>query len=543
MDGQDDQQKSNIFSADGTDAGMQPAASVNQQGAPQKTSTEGELGDAGTSQVAGQPPAAQADQSNDRDAARQAIQRNAGKTQNPGIFNKAQETLGAADKGLQDEANTYVQGAKDTHYGVSDADINSYVSGDQDAAAKVTKLNTTGAVAADPFHTKQDMSFGDVDQLGTDAGLVNAFRNEGGADYSAGMGAFDLASARRTPGFDQLRASLAQQAGDLRKRADEYGTSKTAEAQKALEANLAADKLAMRTGLEKRSTDLTALDQAAADKANLAAHQGDKNYLNTASTKAKEDLAAKNDPRLNVQLLTSGIDPAKFFAMKDAVAKDMVTPEQAAQFNRIMAALGKSDPASVYTAGSGAPKMDDMFDAKSYRDAVYNDAQKRRGAADAGLNSQLDALKSGFQKQYDPAAEKAAEMAAVENDMRAQYGDFYDQADKSNLGTFDNGAQWDQMLSAADVAKMSNIYKQLGHPELAPQAGQYAGTGAFDKDAYRQALKDALDLQRAKIASVNQANSAISSADPNVPIRESTDYLVRGQAGNDIYNKIASWGA
>lgn len=542
MNGEDqDQQKANIFSPTGTDQGMQQAAGMNQQGAPQKTSTEGELGstgDAGNGQPATQP-AAPADQQGSQDAARQALQRNAGKTQNPDLFNKAQAEIGTADKGLQDEANSYTAAAKGTNYGVSDADLDSFVKGDQGAAEKVTKLNSTGAVAADPFHTKQDLSLYDVDQLQSDAGLVNAYRNQGGADYSAGMGAFDLASARRTPGFDALRASLAQQKSDLQKRADEYGTSKTAEAQAAMDANLGTAKTGLKTGLEKRSADMLALDKAAADKANLTAHQGDKNFITAKSTAAREALAAGADPgaRLNTQLLTSGIDPAKFYAMKDAVAKDMVSPEQAAQFNRIMSALGKSDPDSVYTAGSGAPSQ--TFDEKAYRDAVYKDAVKRRGVADAGLQKQIDDLTSGYQKQYDPAAEKAAEMAAVQNDLRGQYGDIFDQVD-SNGDAYGTGANWQDMLSAADVAKLSPLYKQLGAASSMPQVGRFAGgAGAFDADAYRAALSQSLAAKQQSIQDEKDAQAAAAEkADiQSRPLSHTGYYAKKSRGAEDAINR------
>lgn len=486
----DEQQKSNIFSPTGTDQGVQPAASMQggQQGGPQKTSTEAEVGGAG--QSSGQQTTT-APQGNDQSAARQAIQRNAGKSQNPGIFNKAQQEVGAASQGLQDEANSYVANAKGTHYGVADADLDKFVAGDQDAATKVGKLTATGAVSVDKFAPKQDLTLNDVDQLQTDAGLVNAYRNEGGADYSAGMGAFDLASARRTPGFDTLRASLAQQKSDLLKKADEYGTSKTAEAQTALDTNLAADKEALKTGLGSRADKITADDQAAADKANLLAHQGDKNFVNPKAVAAREALAKGADPgaRLNNMLLDSGVDPSKFYAMKDAVAKDMVTPEQAAQFNRIMGALGRSDPDSVYAAGSGGPSQ--TFDEKAYRDAVYQDAVKRRGTADTGLQSQIAALNSGYQKQYDPAAEKTTEMANVQNDLRGQYGDLLDQVD-TNGDAYGTGANWQDQLTAADAAKLSPLYQQLGQSANMPQAGKFAGIGGFDADSYKAALSKAL---------------------------------------------------
>jgi hypothetical protein len=213
----------------------------------------------------------------------------------------------------------------------------------------------------------------------------------------------------------------------------------------------------------------------------------------------------------------------------------MVTPEQAAQFNRIMGALGRSDPNSVYTAGHGAPAQ--TFDDKAYRDAVYQDAVKQRGTADKGLQAQIAALNSGYEKQYDPAAEKAAEMASVQNDLRGQYGDILDQVD-TNGDAYGTGANWQDQLSAADVAKLSPLYQQLGQNTNIPQAGKFAGIGGFDADSYKAALSQSLAAKQQSIKDEADKQAAAQKAADikNKPLEHTGYYTQQSHKAEDAIN-------
>lgn len=504
LDANDQDQKANIFAP--TAPGQnQDAAQVTQGAAPTKTSTEGgdQLGGAGPAQNPGDP--AQAVQSS-----KTALQRNVGKTQNPQLLNTVQKQVTDTGDALQKEADSYVQNAKNTSYNVKDEDIDKYVAGDQAGGAAVNGLLGRNAVVADPYASKTDLSLGDVDKLQSDAGMQQVLRHEGGSQYTAGMGAFDLAALRRTEGFDQIRKSLADQKKALQDKEAGYETTLPGQAQTALDANLAAAKAGLTSGLNTRADALTEAEKKKAADANAAqAAAKDKWIADQAAAKRKTiaDSVAPgarlgdyiNDPNL--------VDASKFYTSKDADWKDMISGDDASQFNRIMAALGRNDPASLYTAGSGGPTqgLDPGYEA-----AIMKAASGRRQSDDVDLNHQINSQIGDIAGRVNPAQEQAQEVAEVQAALKGQYGDVFGQAgvDPNQFGG--HQVDWHDLLTDADVAKLSPLAAQLGAENTFGDftAGKGAGMGSFDKDSYQQALASALQAKRQEIADAAASNDA-----------------------------------
>lgn len=494
------QQKTNIFSSDGTDAGMAPAAGMQggqQQQGVAKTNTEADLSGTGSSGAA-PTTTVKNDTAGQQQGANQASLHSAGKTQNPALLNRAQSSLSSADTALQNESNAYVQKAKDKSYALNEGDINNYVTGLRSTEAGDALLNH-GKDQAEAFKSAQNFDLNDVNQLQTDAGVKNALRNEGGNDYTAGMGAFDLAALHRTPGFDQLRASLGDKKKALVKKADDYSTSKTAEAQAALDSNLARDQGLFRTGLASRGADLTAGDEARAAAANAASQAGQAGTVKTAADAARAKVLAETDPSKRLAPYLGGddgIDASQFYKGATSTGADMINADEASQFNRINAALGRSDPNSLVAAGGGA--RSGTFNATGYGNALYDAATGKRQARDTDLQSQIAAITGGFASRVNPDQERVAEMDPINAELQSQYGDVWGQDGIDSRNYMTGSADPLNYVNQGDLDQLNPLYKELGQDN--PYAVGNVGKGSFDADAYKSALTQALAGKRSSAA-------------------------------------------
>jgi hypothetical protein len=488
--GNEQQQKTNIFSADGTDAGLNQNASINGQDQRQpKTSIEGTLDGrtSGSQQAEGVK-----DTGSQQQGLRQTIQRNVGKTQNPNLLNRAQDSLNAADKAVQDEADSYVAAAKTKNYGVKDADIDSYVAGKQPGTEITDLLTRQAADKAEGFNSKQDLKFNDVDQLQSDEGIGQALRNEGGNSYTAGMGAFDLAALKRTPGFDQLRASLGQQRTALQAKESGYEKSKTAEAQGAFDANMKSAQEAARAGLDARATGITGASDAAAQAANDSRKAGRADFLKGQTKSALAEQIASLDPSKRLSPYISdtgtGINASDYYTDKDVTGADMLDQSGADQLNRIMTALGKG-PESNRTAGAGAYDPVSGFNKKGFQDAIYEKATGQRAARDTDLDSQITNILGR------KTAEKNSEQTAVDDSLKSEFSDVFGQVNVDPNAYFHNDYD-----TQANIDQLNPLYQELGQKNTSTSSG----FGAFDADAYRNYLRDALSGRRTTVAVAEQ---------------------------------------
>lgn len=371
MQNEESQGKQSIFGDQGGGAPEQ-GAPVNTQAV--KTSTVGEIDGAQGQGVGSGSQGVQQTK-----AEQQALGKAVGKTQNPALLQKTQGKIAEADQKLQDEANAYVQKAQNTNYGVDTAAIEKGLSGDDAAYGQVTgTLGKKLPDAGPAFKTTADLNQSDVDEFQTDKGIENMFRREGGAEYTAGMGKFDVAALRRTPGFENIRNSLTQSRSALQQKADEYSKSKSAEADKIQAENL------------KRAQGditgyLTAQDQALRQQ-NIAEAQA---ATAAARAKAGPDQsqidAVKGrlnitDPRLMQAYDEVGnVDAAPYWqAAPETTWEDMVDDSESQRFSRLLGAMGKGG--TLPAAGKGAKSG--TFNEQAYQDAVMQAVNAKRAAMD-----------------------------------------------------------------------------------------------------------------------------------------------------------------
>ncbi len=511
-------QKTNIFSADGTDSGMTPAVGMQQQQQQPKTSTEGEISSGGGGGGAPTGETIKTDMGADAQGTRQSLQKAAGKTQNPALLGRTQNSLTSADQALQNEANSYVDTAKQKSYAVKDEDIDKYVAGDQPGTAITDLLSKTAADKAEGFKTKQNLDFYDVDQLQSDPGIKQALRNEGGNEYSAGMGAYDLAALKRTPGFDQIRASLAAQKSALQNKEKDYETSKTTEAQSAYDANLKAAQEAAKTGLGSRAEGIKASTAAAAAKANADRKAGLGDFLKGQAQTAAADEAAgiagvNPSSHLAPYLTSDGIDASKYYTDHDVSDADMMDANKAAQFNRIMMALGRG-PESNAVAGKGLRDQASDFDKGGFQKAVNDAASGKWKARESDLRKQIDRTQETINARRDPLREQMNEIAAVNSELSPQYQDVWGgEADAGDMEQFQTGVgrDWHNYVNQGDVDALNPIYQELG--EVNPYAaGSLGAKGSFDQDAYKDAMIRAMTDKRQSLADQKAAEKAAAAA-------------------------------
>lgn len=381
----EEEQKKDIFAQPGQDPNAM-AMQNNAQGASQaggsyeKASTEGELapgsqgaGGGGGTQVAGQEQPAVSTEGD-----RAALKASAGKVKNPGLVDKTKATIADQNAKLQQEADAYVQKAKSVNYGLGNDEIERGLAGDDTALSRVR--STLGKKAIDPyegFKTTADTNLEDVDRFQSDAGIRDILRREGGDEYTAGMGAFDLSALKRTPGFENLAQSLREQRDALRSKADTYKTDKTTEAQNLIKANLDASQKGIRDYLSSQRSALEAANAEEARKAN----EGRAGRYDAAKAdlqrRALEELKKKN-PDLSGYLDQGDIDAGQYITGegRDYDWRDMVDDNEAVRFERLLGSLGVND---AVTKGRGVGNHG--YDLAGYEGALLSKAQEKAAAA------------------------------------------------------------------------------------------------------------------------------------------------------------------
>lgn len=378
--GKDKSVKQNIF--DPSQNPNQPAGDASGMGMGQapKTSTEGEMaggGSTGTQQSAEGMP--QDTKANDQRIVRQ------NKMGVPKFANQAEQDIGAAEKGLQDEANAYTQKAAATDFKVGESDIEKAIGNDE--AAGRTVRDRLGADASmegaryEGFKPTTNLNVADIDAMRTEEGTKGLLRRNAGANYNAGESAFDMMLLNRTPEFNAIRSSLGQRQDALAKQGGDFQTSKTDEARKAVETNYKAAQDQVRSSLGSKSGELLKAQEAEASAENAARAELRKTG-NPALAKQKSDevLArmksenAGNDPLL-AQLLGSGagVNAADFYNVAgDVDYTSAIDDKEAARFNQINALLGKNDS---WAAGGGLGDRE-TFDATGFQDRASGEAMK-----------------------------------------------------------------------------------------------------------------------------------------------------------------------
>lgn len=362
----------NIFSADqtqGASGQSQPVAIAQPQ---TKTSTEGEIGASGpstssSSSGSNNTQGAASGMGNTAQANQAAFRANAGKTQKPKTFADIQGQLSQNQEALQAEANKYTQTQKqeaDKATAYNDTDIENSLGNDAAAFGKIKNLINPGASTPAPmFVPSKNYNVDDASLLSTDAGLRKLVSRGQDAHYTPGMAAFDLASLRKSEGFDKSIKDIQAQSDALNKAQNNYANTLPTEAQTYLDQKLKEASSGISSALENK---INTLDQQNADEAKalnneLALLRAGKLKSEDRKKYQKSVQDALKKPGEIDPELSSYIDPSYvnnlnpyLHVRDDVTSADVINPAEASRYNAIMSLLGRG---KVY---QGATPLGDL---------------------------------------------------------------------------------------------------------------------------------------------------------------------------------------
>ena len=550
--GQDDQQKVNIFGDQSQGQGLtQNQGQQQSQGQSQPQDKASDAGDIGAGGSSGQTsggeakPAAAAQQ-----GAAEVVQKNQGKQQGPSAIGNITNSLSAADKGLQDEANSYVASAKSQDYSLKDSDLEGAISEKtpgEKTSAVLSRLSQA-APTADAFQPKTNVNVDDVNLLRSqtdatgrqsNAGLEQLLRRDYGPEYSGNQARLDTSLLTRDPQFNLIRDQLVNKQDQLAAQAKDYQTSKTKEAQDAETANFTTQTKAIKDALGGKSSALIDANKKEVDTENAARDAlrktlksgGKIDDLTKAQKTAMDKVAADiqaNNPRALQFLKDSGIDAKQFFAIsgnlnRDNDYKNFIDANEAQRFNRINELLGGQDSLTAGSVGSRTG-----FDSAAYQKALGGAVTSKRASADKELQSKIDKILTGEKTNANLINQRRAKL---KDDLAAQaasagQGDFdqlakgYSEEDiaraKQNFDPSSYYSVGDDVSADALISPEEAMQLQALTSELGGQGAYKQGAGAgqdftFDRGGYRSALQNLLDNARSGNAADKQRAEAASA--------------------------------
>lgn len=495
-DQQAQQQQTNIFDPNASQVGIsqsgeQPA------GGPAKSSTEGQLdgapsGGGGTS-ADSQPQQQEA-------APDKRLARN--KTAQPRVVEQAGQQLSAAEKGLQDEANSYVQGYQTKDYSIGEGDIEKAIGGDADAQTKVSGRLSEAAKAVDPFDPKTDTDIEDIGALSTDAGLDSLLRRESGPQYSAGEAAFDRMLLGRNADFNIIRSQLGARQQKLSKLRDDWtgAEGKAKEAQAANDAQLKAGQDQVRgylttqsDTLKKQQEDDAVAENEARKALRLAGGSKMTEAMKTRVLTQLKRLYKDSGPNgIGKYLESSGVDPAAYYAAANDVTWDMgVDQGEATRWNSIMNLLGKgsADGGEVWSAGRGFGDREG-FDREGYRGAVESAAAAANQKADAKAQAAIDKIIAAAKQRasFNPnGLFQASELTKIRGELERMGYTQQQMADAQRAlnpeDYYNDAPNWENFLTNEDIRALQPYFREMdaANPYKGkPGAGWAAGVRGDD---------------------------------------------------------------
>lgn len=231
-----------------------------------------------------------------------------------------------------------------------------------------------------PFNT--DMA--DADLMSTDAGIQEAFRRGGDAEYTTGDSAFDMALLRKNSAFNALRANTLDQNRSLQQLAGTVGDDATERGQEALDTSYKGWRNSVTGALESSLADIeregtgreTAFDENLTSQISKNAAKKPQKYAD----KAIASLIADN-PELKAQIeeaVAMGYDPMDYFSSGGLTAddtswQDFTTGNEAQGFNTIKTLLGGGGAAMApgqYTDAKYGDNVSSSFDDQAFTDML-----------------------------------------------------------------------------------------------------------------------------------------------------------------------------
>lgn len=452
MDENKQQNQNNIF-GEGQAATVQPTQPQGGAQVQTKTSTEGDLGNAGSSSNSsssgGQQAAPTGVAGNQSDRA--AFKANAGKTAAPKAFSQIQGDLAKAESTLQQEANSYTsagQSAVNQANSLKPQTIMGAVGGNAGDSEKIGSILRPPMSAPKNFKSSVS-SPEDASLLGTDAGLRSLVSRGQDANYNQGMAAFDLGLMKKdTPLMNQIKSANAQAkelAGkqtslerDLPEALRKYEEIKNQAARGQIYTGLGA----VRANLDKQNAEELAAKNAELERLrksginpSLADFEEISKLLPGAQSRANQ-----LDEGAGSFVTPAGVNLNKFATIRDNYTdRDVIDAGEASKYNNIMNLLGLGGPA-YEAAGPLSPTYsfdktgieNEMVKAavgesktKKEKARVAKEAQAKAEAEaeaqqerEAARNSELERLAAEKKQIEDYRARQKAEEEARQANLR-----------------------------------------------------------------------------------------------------------------------------
>lgn len=316
--------------------------------------------------------------------ANQVISRNRSKATNPFNFAQTTQALQGAKTGIQSEKDTYMANAAAPYQfnaATQGAVQNWARSNTNDRPDWLNTFNQGMPQAPQAFNLQTNTNFAPIEAMKTNAGVRNYLRNPADPESRSGEQSLDFSLLNTDPNFNlQREAALRDYSGlmNLRNQVEQETPQAARAAQLAAFQNYK-NQIAGTLGTEGKAIEDAARAQEAAYDAKYADLLKQKGQV---ANEAAAEIAGKAPEALRGYVRgIDGEDLNAFFKPKDASStayEDFLSGDQAANWNKIMAALGAGGKvlAPGRLAGKTAPGVEDLgFDKAAYRDVLLNKAQ------------------------------------------------------------------------------------------------------------------------------------------------------------------------
>jgi hypothetical protein len=374
LNGQDDQQKQDIFGATGGADPLAPGAPTPAAQGAGAGLTKTEVGGPGEASAGGTGPAKQETVTPAAQSA--AFQKQVSQATAPKDIGEAKTTVQSAKQRQQAAADQFVTQAGQSQ-AFQDQDIEAAISGGDQGKAVRSALSgqrkDVGQFALPTEDITQAKEF--VNEQGglSEAGLKKMFSRGAGPEYSAADAGFDAALARRNKGLQSQARELAT---TIREKEASEGALGQATTEKARAAAMAADDSRNKALREALTSKRDAVMKAAQDRA--AAENA-----RQASFKAARDELIRERPELEGQLGNNqellGSLGQTYGLTGDVTADDVLTSDEASRWSNIMDLLGEGYTAKSAKGNAFNASTDTAAYKKSLAEAA--DLENQRGKA------------------------------------------------------------------------------------------------------------------------------------------------------------------
>ena len=330
----------------------------------------------------------------------EVIKANIGRVKAPQAAGEALSQIKQAGEGLQSESNDYL-----TNYSKTEAPdegtIDRAITGGKEFS-DISSLMNKSINQTEAFKPKQDIQIEKAAELSTPAGIQRSLQREADAEYTKGMGAFDLSLLGQSPEFSQTMEAIGRGQKSLYDQSQKAQEENTKQRLGLEQASLKEAQDKTKDILGAKSEDIKKASQAKeAEYDNQTAYyQG--TYNPTPEQKAKWDKElsdyitsesqATKDETANVYggadygaYFTpeniAEIDPNQFYrsGIPETDYTQFMGQEDVNKFNTIMSLLGSNQG---ITKGL-APGERFNFDSAGYQKSLIDKAKERKAQEDA----------------------------------------------------------------------------------------------------------------------------------------------------------------